>query len=159
MSLDPTKIFTYQETPRIDLKVPVEVMEYYRVFPQPVVDDALVADIVTNGIREPLRIITDGTRAVLRDGHHRLAAMRKKDITTSLPVHVVPNWLGNLYVDEFTPPDVEPVLGRWLANNEAFTHTGHNQISLATNERLRHVRCLCGANWRESTNTMLQKGH
>lgn len=148
--LDPAKIFTYQETPRIDLKIPVEVMEYYRVFPQPTVTDDFVAD-VGHGIREPLRIITDGDRAVLRDGHHRLAAMRKLRKTISVPVHVVPNWLGNLYVDEYAPPGVEPVLARWLNENEdKFAHVEHTQELLEENTRLRHVGCSCGADWRES---------
>lgn len=149
MSLDPTKIFTYQETPRIDIKLPVEIMEYYRVFPQPAITDEFVENI-RHGIREPLRIITDGTRAVLRDGHHRLAAQRREGIITALPVHVVPNWLGNLYVGEFEPPDLESALGRWLDRNEAFTHTDHTQDEVTRNDRLRLVDCSCGATWREA---------
>jgi hypothetical protein len=149
MGLDPTKIFTYQEPARIDLKIPVEVMEYYRVFGQPAITDAFVDD-VRHGIREPLRIVTDGSRAVLRDGHHRLAAVRRLGMTVALPVHVVPNWLGNLYVDEFAPPGVEPILKRWLADNETFVHTGHTQTELSTNDRCRHIACSCGADWRES---------
>jgi hypothetical protein len=149
VSLDPTKIFTYKETPRIDIKLPVEIMEYYRVFPQPQVTDEFV-DSIRHGIREPLRIITDGTRAVLRDGHHRLAAMRREGMTVALPVHVVPNWLGNLYVDEYEPPYLESALARWLDRNEVFIHLDHTQTVLANNDRLRHIACSCGADWRES---------
>jgi len=148
--LDPAKIFTYQETPRIDLKIPPDVLEYYRVFSSPAITEAFVDD-VRGGIREPLRIITDGDRAVLRDGHHRLAAIRKLKMSIALPVHVVPNWLGNLYVGVNEPPGVEPVLARWLNENEdVFTHVDHTQELLAENARLRHVGCSCGADWRES---------
>lgn len=149
MTLDPTRILTYQEPARIDLKIPKDVMEFYRVFPQVTVTDEFVTDIRENGIREPLRIMTDGTRAVLRDGHHRLRAAQQTHLA-AVPVHVVPNWLGNLYDDPaFAPPDVELCLFRWLKDNRSFLHVGHQQVEVGRNDRLIHFDCSCGATWRQ----------
>lgn len=140
-------VLSYFERPRIDLHLMPELVDYYRVFGDPPVTDAFVADIERNGILEPLRIYTNGTTGVLRDGHHRLVAARRLGLS-SVPVHIVPNWLQRLY-DGFPLPELDPVVSTWLADNLDFTHQSHFQKRIQCNRRLSQVRCSCGAHWRE----------
>lgn len=141
------RVLSYFERPRIDLQLLTSLVDYYRVFDDPPVSEELVADIEAHGIREPLRIYTNGVTGVLRDGHHRLVAARRLELT-SVPVHIVPNWLQRLY-DGYPLPPLEPVVSTWLADNLDFTHRSHLQKRVECNKRLTQVVCSCGAHWRE----------
>lgn len=138
----------YTAPARVDLQLPVDVVDYYRVFPNPSVSDSLTADIAANGIKNPLRIYTNGKQGVLRDGHHRLVVAKQLEMVT-MDVHIVPNWLERTYIDYDLPP-VEPILAEWLRDNLDFTHQGHQQRRTELNRRVTEAFCDCGAYWREN---------
>lgn len=138
---------SYTAPARVDLQLPVDVVDYYRVFPEPPVTEILKQEIAEFGIQNPLRIYVNGRKGVLRDGHHRLKIA--KDLGLDLvPVHVVPNWLERTYVD-YDLPDLEEHLTSWLADNLDFTHQGHRQRRTELNKRVTEAFCDCGAYWRE----------
>lgn len=146
--VDITRVLSYTEPPRVDLHLPVLTVEYYRLFPEPPVPSDLFADIRANGIRSPLRIYTNGVKAVLRDGHHRLYVARALGFDT-VPVHVIPNWLEKVYVG-YGLPDLEDRLATWLNEHmDYFCHEDHIQKRKTCNVRMTAVTCSCGATWRE----------
>jgi ParB-like nuclease family protein len=146
----------YHEPSRIDLELPTEVVDYYRVFPKPSVTTELVEDIALNGIKQPIRIYTNGSKGVLRDGHHRLVIAQQLGLSM-LPVHLVPNWLEKTYVD-YDLPELEPMVSNWLEERVDFTHQTHRTKRLELNKRLTQVSCSCGANWREVSREFVMGG-
>lgn len=146
--IDSSRVLRYDDNPRVDLEMPVEIAEYYRVFEEPDVPDVLRESVARDGIISPLSIFTNGVKAVLRDGHHRLALARDTGMTT-VPVQVIPNWLDRLY-DTYRLPEVESVLRGWTEANPEFGHTGHETERTPCNLRLEQVVCSCGATWREA---------
>ncbi len=146
--LEAKRVTNYFEPPRIDIELPTEIVDYYRVFPQPPISDELVKDIAAHGITNPLRIYTNGGQGVLRDGHHRLGVALQLGLDT-MPVHLVPNWLGKTYF-EYKLPRLEPLVEEWLRGNLDFAHEGHQNKRVDLNKRLTEVHCCCGARWREN---------
>jgi hypothetical protein len=142
------KVMSYYAPARVDLELPTEVVDYYRVFPEPNVSNLLVKDIQNNGIRNPVRLYTNGYRGVLRDGHHRLVVAKRSGIT-HMPVHVIPNWLEKTYIS-YSLPRLESLVSQWLENSLDFTHQSHNTSRVQLNKRITHIKCSCGAHWRES---------
>jgi hypothetical protein len=138
----------YASSVRIDLQLPLAVAQYYRVFAEPAVPNALRESVATHGFLRPLAVYTDGTHAVLRDGHHRLAVARELGLIT-VPVSISPNWLTRLY-DEFTLPVIEPLLATWLEANPGFGHAEHVVSRAQANPRVIRASCSCGSTWRES---------
>jgi hypothetical protein len=138
----------YREPPRVDLELPVGVVDYYRVFPSPEVTDELREDIRANGVRDPIRIYTDGRRGVLRDGAHRLRIAYQLGIPT-LATQIVPNFLGKVY-DDYTVPVLEGVLTDWLAENLDYGHAEHRTIRWSVDKYVTKVSCSCGQAWTES---------
>lgn len=143
-----TRAFGYQEPPRVDLELPVDVVEYYRVFPHPPISDELREDFEINGITEPIRIYTDGQRGVLRDGRHRLRWAQQARIPT-LTAQIVPNFLGKVYQD-YTLPLLEGTLSSWLTENLDYSHTDHRMLRVSVDKRITKVSCSCGQDWKES---------
>lgn len=141
------RVMNFEVAARVDLDLPVAIVDYYRVFPDPPVTKEFVADI-QRGIKNPLRIYTNGNKGVLRDGHHRLVGAKQLGIE-NLPVHIVPNWLERTY-DDYELPEVEHYLAGWLLDNIDFIHTNHKTRRTEVNKRLSTVYCECGAQWRES---------
>lgn len=143
------KVMSYRAAwPSVDLELPIAVAEYYRVFAEPAVPNALRDNVAEHGILTPLQIYTDGIHAVLRDGHHRLAIARELGLIT-VPISVHPNWLDRLY-DEFTLPTLEPLLQEWLGSNPDFGHGEHRVRRADRNIRMIEAVCSCGTTWRES---------
>jgi hypothetical protein len=142
------EVMNYTSPARIDLQLPVDVVDYYRVFPEPPVTEIFKQEIGEVGIQQPLRIYVNGRKGVLRDGHHRLKVAKDLGLDL-LPVHVVPNWLERTYVD-YELPDLEEHLTSWLADNLDFTHTGHKIRRTEANKRVTQAYCECGAHWRET---------
>jgi ParB-like chromosome segregation protein Spo0J len=73
-------------------QVPVETIDRYRQVrngkpyaPSP--PQSLIDDIGANGVTNPLRLLSDGNKAVLDDGHHRLEVARGLGLT-HLPIMV-----------------------------------------------------------------------
>jgi hypothetical protein len=146
--LNPGVVKLYRAPARVDIELPTEVVDYYRVFPAPLVTNEFVDDIVVNGIENPIRIYTNGTKAVLRDGHHRLVAAQILGMD-KMPVHIVPDWLQQTYVD-YELPELEPRLTGWLKSHLDFTHQGHQAKRAEINKMVTKVYCSCGADWRET---------
>lgn len=146
--LDPSVVKLYRAPARVDIGLPTGVVDYYRVFPNPDITDDFHADITSNGIKNPIRIYTNGTHAVLRDGHHRLVAAHKVGLKT-MPVHIVPDWLQHTYAD-YNLPELEPLLANWLRDNLDFAHQGHQAKRAEVNKMVTQVFCSCGATWRET---------
>ena len=110
-----TRPVRHEEDWHIDLELPTETVEYYRVFPDPKeISQELADDIAANGIQRPVRIYTNGTRGVLRDGHHRLAIAKSQGITR-MSAQIVANLL-NPYTEDL--PALEPAVKGWLVQEE-----------------------------------------
>lgn len=146
-TIDVPRVVRYHDRPRVDLQLPLSVADHYRVFEEPDAPDSLQESVQDIGIRIPLRIYTNGARAVLRDGHHRLVVARRLGLET-VPVQVVPNWLDRLY-DAYELPEIEPLLAGWLEANPLFGHDGHDMVRTESNVRISSTVCSCGATWRE----------
>jgi hypothetical protein len=121
-------------------------VEHYRVFSRPTVSAEFISDIKVNGVTNQLRIYTNGRRAVLRDGHHRLVVAQQIGISF-LPVHVIPDAL-RIYAG-YSLAAVDSVLEEWLIeNDDKFYHRGHRSCRQVLNSRLTRTICDCGAEWR-----------
>jgi len=143
-----TRVVRFEQISRVDLELPTGVVDSYRVWKEPPVPQELLDDITAVGIREPLRLFTDGVHAVLRDGHHRLVVAKQLGLAT-LPVHVMPNHLGGVY-DDVTLTPIDELLARWLEANEFdFNHSSHTYHKAPMSPRAIQVACSCGASWWE----------
>jgi hypothetical protein len=96
--------------------LPVAVAHHYREYDRPH-DDVLGQVIAEQGIRQPLRISTDGTHATLHEGNHRLEVAKRLGLT-HVPVQVTLEKPGDIIHNGGRPPvPLEPHLGDWIAQN------------------------------------------
>jgi hypothetical protein len=137
------RVYAYHEEPVCHLKLPTEVVEYYRGFPSRGVEDDLLALVRHDGILTPLAIYTNGDIGYLGDGHHRLAVAQRLGIT-EMPIQVIPDKM------RWYPPlgarNLEHVLYSWAAHHP--WHSGHHQECTAIRKAYL-MRCDCGAYWKE----------
>ena len=104
------------ESLRPHLMLPTEVAHHYREYDRPY-DDVLGRVIGDQGIRQPLRISTDGTHATLHEGNHRLEVARRMGIS-HVPVQVTLEKPGEVINNGGRPPvPLEPHLGDWVRQN------------------------------------------
>lgn len=109
--------------------LPIDVVHHYREFDRPYdANTRMVQRVIADqGIRQPLKISTDGTHAMLIEGNHRLHAARQLGMT-HLPVQVFlekpgevmgkkhPDMLAT-HPDYHDPAPLEPVLSDWIKDN------------------------------------------
>ncbi len=106
------------------LMLPTDVAHHYREYDRPVDDEntqMLRRVIADQGIRQPLRISTDGTHAMLIEGNHRINVARSLGMS-HVPVQVHLEKPGEVMTNstDSKPVPLEPVLGDWVRQN------GHN---------------------------------
>jgi hypothetical protein len=135
-------VYAYHEDPVCHLKLPTDVVEYYRGFEGRHVEQPLLVDIRKHGILTPLLIYTNGNMGYLGDGHHRLAVAHRLGIT-ELPIQVIPDKI------RWYPPrgvrNLEHVLFSWVAHHP--WHEGHRQERIPI-KKAYVVRCDCKAHWK-----------
>lgn len=85
-----------------DVMIPTKVLDHYREYSHPY-DHKLEEIIRDQGIRQPVRISTDGNHAILSEGNHRLDVALKLGIP-EIPARV---FLG----DDILRGDVDGTLG------------------------------------------------
>lgn len=106
--------------------LPIDVVHHYREFDRPH-DEVLHRVISRQGIREPLKISTDGVHGTLIEGNHRLEVARRMGMS-HLPVRVFlerpgevmhnkPAEMLDLHPDYHNPAPLEPVLRDWIDKN------------------------------------------
>jgi hypothetical protein len=102
------------------LHLPIDVVHHYREFDRPYDANTRMLEriIGDQGIRQPLRISTDGTHALLHEGNHRLHAARRLGLT-HLPVQVTLEKPGDVMRNNGArpPAPLEPVLADWVDRN------------------------------------------
>lgn len=102
------------------LMLPTDIAHHYREYDRP--DDEntqmLKRVIADQGIRQPLKISTDGTHAVMIEGNHRLNVARQLGMS-HVPVQVFMEKPGEVMTNESysKPVPLEPVLGNWIDKN------------------------------------------
>lgn len=102
------------------LMLPTDIAHHYREFDRP--DDEntqmLKRVIADQGIRQPLKISTDGTHALMIEGNHRLNVARQLGIS-HVPVRVFVEKPGEVMANESysKPVPLEPHLGEWINQN------------------------------------------
>lgn len=102
------------------LMLPTDIAHHYREYDRP--DDEntqmLKRVIADQGIRQPLKISTDGTHAVMIEGNHRLNVARQLGMS-HVPVQVFMEKPGEVMTNESysKPVPLEPVLGDWIGKN------------------------------------------
>ncbi len=116
-----------------DLMMPTRTAGQYRMTTQPTyppVAKEFLEDIRLHGIKTPIEIRTDGTKAYVADGEHRLEAAEALGLP-QVPVRVryLPRE-GNLdywpHPDTYAHP-VEPFLQSWLGQIAPTDMPGHSQ--------------------------------
>ena len=103
------------------LMLPTDIAHHYREYDRPVDDEntaMLTRVIADQGIRQPLRISTDGTHAILHEGNHRLTVARQLGMS-HVPVQVTLEKPGEIMTNSEAsrPVPLEPVLGEWVNQN------------------------------------------
>jgi hypothetical protein len=102
------------------LMMPTDAVHHYREYDRPYDANTQMLERVIRdqGIRQPLKISTDGTHAMLIEGNHRLAVAKKLGIK-QLPVQVFVEKPGEVMTNsrESQPVPLEPVLGDWIKQN------------------------------------------
>lgn len=109
--------------------LPIDVVHHYREFDRPYDKNTQMIERVIRdqGIRQPLRISTDGTHGMLIEGNHRLHAARRLGMT-HLPVQVYLEGPGEVmgrktqdmldaHPGYHNPAPLEPVLADWINKN------------------------------------------
>ena len=102
------------------LMLPTDIAHHYREFDRP--DDEntqmLKRVIGDQGIRQPLKISTDGTHALMIEGNHRLNVARQLGMS-HVPVQVFMEKPGEVMTNESysKPVPLEPHLGDWIDQN------------------------------------------
>lgn len=105
---------------RPHLMLPTEIAHHYREYDRP--DDEntqmLRRVIGDQGIRQPLKISTDGTYAILHEGNHRVNVARQLGMS-HVPVQVHLEKPGEVMTNSegSRPVLLEPVLGDWVQQN------------------------------------------
>lgn len=108
----------YRQTPddssTAHLWLPTHVLDHYREHDREP-SEALQDSIFREGVKQPVRISTDGTHALLHEGNHRLAAAKSQGIR-HLPVQVTLD--PEVHSNGGRPPQkMEPMLGNWVTDN------------------------------------------
>ena len=103
------------------LMLPTDIAHHYREYDRPVDDEntaMLTRVIADQGIRQPLKISTDGTHAILHEGNHRLTVARQLGMS-HVPVQVTLEKPGEIMTNsaDSRPVPLEPVLGEWVNQN------------------------------------------
>lgn len=103
------------------LMLPTDIAHHYREYDRPVDDEntaMLTRVIADQGIRQPLRISTDGTHAILHEGNHRLSVARQLGMS-HVPVQVTLEKPGEIMTNsaDSRPVPLEPVLREWVKQN------------------------------------------
>lgn len=103
------------------LMLPTDIAHHYREYNRPVDDEntaMLTRVIADQGIRQPLRISTDGTHAILHEGNHRLTVARQLGMS-HVPIQVTLEKPGEIMTNSAAsrPVPLEPVLGEWVNQN------------------------------------------
>ena len=103
------------------LMLPTDIAHHYREYDRPVDDEntaMLTRVIADQGIRQPLKISTDGTHAILHEGNHRVTVARQLGMS-HVPVQVHLEKPGEVMTNSATsrPVPLEPVLGEWVNQN------------------------------------------
>jgi hypothetical protein len=102
------------------LMLPTDIAHHYREYDRPVDDEntrMLTRVIADQGIRQPLKISTDGTHAVLHEGNHRVNVARQLGIS-HVPVQVTLEKPGDIINNSgIDPIPLESVLGGWVDQN------------------------------------------
>lgn len=142
---------------KADLKLATEAVARYVATEQPDrrrIDLMVENDIAQNGVQSPLLLKTNGTLAVLADGHVRIAIARKLGIK-KLPVQIVPdNFRRMRHHGGYAPLDT--ALSDWVRDN-LWSHEGHDVVrhvvgggpgSITANKYAK-CECSCGAHWKE----------
>jgi hypothetical protein len=146
---------------KADLTIPTDAVAHYATHrPGPLRGDfqPLEFSIRNDGVRQPLRIATDGVWGVLTDGHHRLRIARQLGVK-KLPVQVVPDNMRRMSY-KYGRAALEPFLAEWIPEH-LWVHTTHEVIrrrvgspspagGIVSSTYLR-CDCSCGANWKEET--------
>lgn len=98
------------------LMLPIGAAHHYREYDRPY-DDVLGQVIADQGIRQPLRISTDGTHATMHEGNHRLEIAKRLGLT-HVPVQVTLEKPGEVIHNGGRPPaPLEKHLGEWVDQN------------------------------------------
>ena len=101
---------------RPHLMLPIGSAHHYREYDRPY-DDVLGQVIADQGIRQPLRISTDGTHATMHEGNHRLEVAKRLGLT-HVPVQVTLEKPGEVINNGGRPPaPLEGHLGEWVDQN------------------------------------------
>lgn len=103
------------------LMLPLDAAHHYREYDRPQDDEnmqVLRRVIGDQGIREPLKISTDGSHAMLIEGNHRINVARQLGMS-HVPVRVYLEKPGEVMTNSETsrPVPLEPVLGNWIRQN------------------------------------------
>lgn len=103
------------------LMLPTDIARHYREHDRPVDDEntrMLTRVIADQGIRQPLRISTDGTHAILHEGNHRVTVARQLGMS-HVPVQVTLEKPGEIMTNSEAsrPVPLESVLGDWVNQN------------------------------------------
>jgi hypothetical protein len=102
------------------LMLPTDIAHHYREYDRPADDEntrMLTRVIADQGIRQPLKISTDGTHAVLHEGNHRVNVARQLGIS-HVPVQVTLEKPGDIINNSgIDPIPLESVLGGWVDQN------------------------------------------
>lgn len=103
------------------LMLPTDIAHHYREYDRPVDDEntqMLKRVIGDQGIRQPLKISTDGTHAILHEGNHRVNVARQLGMS-HVPVQVHLEKPGEVMTNSegSRPVPLEPVLGDWVQQN------------------------------------------
>jgi len=102
------------------LMLPTDIAHHYREYDRPDNENTqmLKRVIADQGIRQPLKISTDGTHALMIEGNHRLNVARQLGIS-HVPVQVFMEKPGEVMTNESysKPVPLEPVLGDWIDKN------------------------------------------
>lgn len=101
---------------RPHLMLPTEIAHHYREYDRPY-DEGLGRVIADQGIRQPLRISTDGTHAIMHEGNHRLEVAKRLGIS-HVPVQVTLEKPGDVVNNGGrSPVPLEEHLGNWVNQN------------------------------------------
>ncbi len=102
------------------LMLPTEVAHHYREYDRPRDENTRMLERVIGdqGIRQPLRISTDGSHAMLIEGNHRINVAHRLGIS-HVPVQVYLEKPGEVMTNSegSRPVPLEPVLGDWITQN------------------------------------------
>lgn len=154
--LIPNRTWAYHDGGQEVSWLNIDLVDYYRCWPCADPHDEAVAQIIAGGvITSPLVLYSDGQKAILGEGNHRLAAAKVLGLLM-LPVSVIPDrlMLGPEHApDHLKPvdPDLATLVSRVTRRHHGAGHLHHelrHQLSIHTEGDTVYVFCACGAHWR-----------